>query len=775
MKTWTSIAAAAMLAAPALCATTQSLSVKKTIASDDFEDAAAVREGKPELIEGIVSPGLLTQTHMGRYRTSGVKQLWCRHPGLVTGVNLYLMTSLRIYSLSDGAQLESAFLTGKLPGDTVFSVKATRHGGEISVEASEDGRVAGTLTLACDRLPADLSVALSPAGEFVVAAKSLVDSGMVETAGKAGFLSAYPRYVRAFWWLRAPAGGAEAEATVDAYRLCIAERNDSEAVPFAIERLPEFDPAKAGWKLVFEDEFDGAEVDWKDKWFQPYYDVHPHEMAATDGEGHLKIKIDFEPGSTNRLHSTSLYTRRAFGYGYYEARLKFTNQNGFWTAFWTYGDSNTNPFLDGFEIDGYEDYYLRYKDPKDRCLDHNLHIRGGLGRGKSWNYRATLPGPIDRWYTLGVKWTPFEISYYLDGKLLDSRSVVGHSPWDTVTFDAFNHAACTAPNHAVLSGCIMRSSWSKAWQDISGCKFPAYFTVDRVRVWEYPDPQDEKPSVAWTADSLAAGAFVPTGTTFRVAADVRPAAKTGAKVKGVYLFANGFMLQYRKEPPYVFDVTLSDEFLGKTAYARPGRQGLVFSLAGSGQPFELHVFAQDENGRVGRTDRTLPRIPLVGRSTPYGGEAQRLPGTLNPARFDEGGLNVAYFKHPLAVQGKRDDLNPRPSRAFRGDEAVSCSEDGTALDFTVSGDWLNYTVDIAAAGVYEVAFPYGANGTGINEVRFLVDGRMAGTAKLGRHESVKFERDLSASARVELPAGRHIVTLLPIGPMSLGPMRFTLH
>ncbi|MBQ3345185.1 MAG: serine hydrolase [Kiritimatiellae bacterium] len=544
-------------------------------------------------------------------------------------------------------------------------------------------------------------------------------------------------------------------------------------MPFAIDRPAEFDPAKAGWRKVFEDDFDGPEVDWREKWVQPYYDARPRELAETDGEGHLRIKVDFEPGSTNRLRSTSLYTRQAFGCGYYEARVKFTSQNGFWSAFQIGGDANANPFLDGFALDVFEDFCLRIRNPTNElfnCLDHSLHVNGGLGRRKSWDYKSVLPGPADGWHTVGVRWTPLEITCYLDGKAVRAKSAPDNSPWDTVTYDAANHAACAAPVHAVLSGYIMRSRWNEAWQNLAGCEFPACFMVDWVRVWEYPDPPDERPTVSWKAESLGEDAFVAPGATVRVAVDAKPAEKTGAKLTGVHLFSNGFLLQSKTEPPYVFEIPFTDEFLSTTAYARPGRQGEAFRLAGCGMPHELHVYAQDENGRVGRTARTLTRIPLAARSQPHQGEAQRLPGTLNPARFDDGGPNVGYYKHPVATTKARPDLNPRPSRRFRGDEGVSCSEDGTTLDFTTTGEWLNYTVDVASSGSYDVSFPYDVYGTGINEVRFLLDGRPAGSVRLGQREEGRPRLGAQAKTRLELPADRHVITLMPVGPMAIGPV-----
>src|SRR5690606_2092013 len=119
---------------------------------------------------------------------------------------------------------------------------------------------------------------------------------------------------------------------------------------------------------------------------------------------------------------------------YYEARVKFRQQSGWWSAFWLCTHGPSNPFLDGWEIDIYEDYYMGPKSPGEPprgILDHNLHVFA-CGTLRSWNYGSTLPGKVDDWYVVGCKWTPFEVSYYLNGKLIQSEA--NHSPYNSVTF-----------------------------------------------------------------------------------------------------------------------------------------------------------------------------------------------------------------------------------------------------------------------------------------------------------------------------------------------------
>jgi hypothetical protein len=47
------------------------------------------------------------------------------------------------------------------------------------------------------------------------------------------------------------------------------------------------------------------------------------------------------------------------------------------------------------------------------------------------------------------------MQYHLNGKLIPSETA--HSPYNSVTFDPFNHAAGYVPLHAILSGCCGKS------------------------------------------------------------------------------------------------------------------------------------------------------------------------------------------------------------------------------------------------------------------------------------------------------------------------------
>ena len=86
----------------------------------------------------------------------------------------------------------------------------------------------------------------------------------------------------------------------------------------------------------------------------------------------------------------------------------------------------------------------------------------------------------------------------------------------------------------------------------------------------------------------------------------------------------------------------------------------------------------------------------VGEQTPYGGSSIQLPGTIEVENFDDGGQTVAYY-----------DRTPGNSGGQYRDTDVdieSCSEGGYNIGYTDDGEWLEYTVEVASGGRYDLGF-----------------------------------------------------------------------
>ena len=139
------------------------------------------------------------------------------------------------------------------------------------------------------------------------------------------------------------------------------------------------------------------------------------------------------------------------------------------------------------------------------------------------------------------------------------------------------------------------------------------------------------------------------------------------------------------------------------------------------------AWPRPRHGRMGRKGRAMALAAAVlaaltvvsshaataayaATGAPYGGTAAAVPGTVYAANYDTGGQGVAY-----SVTSANGSAN-----SYRSDgvdlEATADTQDSTGagaddMGWTTPGQWFNYTVNVATAGTYTVAFrlssPYG--------------------------------------------------------------------
>lgn len=116
----------------------------------------------------------------------------------------------------------------------------------------------------------------------------------------------------------------------------------------------------------------------------------------------------------------------------------------------------------------------------------------------------------------------------------------------------------------------------------------------------------------------------------------------------------------------------------------------------------------------GFSDTTTVVVSLSTSQTPYpSGVSHPVPGLIESEHYDTGGQGESYF-----------DSDPANVGGYgRTEEAVdlggSVSEGGTVVGWTAPGEWLEYTVDVASDGNYELAIRHaGLNATGMLNVEF---------------------------------------------------------
>ncbi|OHX64344.1 glycosyl hydrolase family 8 [Flammeovirga pacifica] len=198
-----------------------------------------------------------------------------------------------------------------------------------------------------------------------------------------------------------------------------------------------------------------------------------------------------------------------------------------------------------------------------------------------------------------------------------------------------------------------------------------------------------------------------------------------------------------------------------TNIATVSSEGVVLALnEGS---VTITVTSQDG----GFTDQTMVVISSIPTSdqTPYLGSPLGIPGTINPVNFDNGGQNVAYYDTDSDNNGNGDRQNTDVDTENRVNEGN--------IGWIASGEWLEYTVDIATAGNYiisaEIASP-SSNGKfsiafdGIDRTGII---NISSTGGWGEFTTV-------TTSNVSLTAGKQVMRIVfEAGGFNLSNLLFT--
>ena len=143
---------------------------------------------------------------------------------------------------------------------------------------------------------------------------------------------------------------------------------------------------------------------------------------------------------------------------------------------------------------------------------------------------------------------------------------------------------------------------------------------------------------------------------------------------------------------------------------------------------------------------------------PYGGTAAAVPGTVYAANYDTGGQGVAYNVTSTngTANGYRSDGVDLEATADTTNNTGAGADD---IGWTTAGQWFNYTVNVATAGTYTVAFrvssPYGIadalhidNASGTNLTGSVTIPNTGG-----------YQTWTTVDASVTLPAGQQTLTV----------------
>lgn len=105
------------------------------------------------------------------------------------------------------------------------------------------------------------------------------------------------------------------------------------------------------------------------------------------------------------------------------------------------------------------------------------------------------------------------------------------------------------------------------------------------------------------------------------------------------------------------------------------------------------------------------------KSTPYGGKPQAIPGTIEAEHYDEGPAGVAYHDIEAKNLGADYRKNTQVDIEKRDD-----ASNGHGIGWTRKGEWLNYTIEVAKDGVYDIEMPVASNKQG-GSFHLEIDGK----------------------------------------------------
>ena len=154
-----------------------------------------------------------------------------------------------------------------------------------------------------------------------------------------------------------------------------------------------------------------------------------------------------------------------------------------------------------------------------------------------------------------------------------------------------------------------------------------------------------------------------------------------------------------------------------------------------------------------------PSVALAAADAPFGGAAAAVPGTVQAANYDTGGQGVAY--NLVSTNGSANSYRSDGVDLESSADTQDTSAAGGAYDigWTTPGQWFNYTVNVATAGVYTVSFrvssPYGitdalhiANSSGTNLTGAVAVPNTGG-----------YQTWTTVTAGVTLPVGQQTLTV----------------
>jgi beta-glucanase (GH16 family) len=181
-------------------------------------------------------------------------------------------------------------------------------------------------------------------------------------------------------------------------------------------------PDAAGWRLTFADEFEGEVLNtaaWNYRTGpRMWSEQRPANVSV--GGGMLRIALKKEKAGPLDYTAGGVISKAAFGYGYYEARIKMPRGRGWHTSFWMMQNGPKEGLDDRFqEID---------------VCEQDSNLAGGYsanwhsyGPHRSFGHKRIETADLSAdFHVYGAEFSPAGVQFYFDGNpvhKIDARGV----------------------------------------------------------------------------------------------------------------------------------------------------------------------------------------------------------------------------------------------------------------------------------------------------------------------------------------------------------------
>jgi beta-glucanase (GH16 family) len=170
---------------------------------------------------------------------------------------------------------------------------------------------------------------------------------------------------------------------------------------------------------------------------------------------------------------TTFSSQKAFKYGYFEARMKWTKGNGAWPAFWLLSNAWARRGADdcslgvrAAEIDVFEGY-----GNHPRVFTGTIHRHSAVhicpSPSDAINANNWQPQRFDltrRFRTYAMRWTPARVTWYLDQRKVMSWPVFGTTNTRMFLLLSMQIGGESSPDPSTPAELHTKVDWVRVWQ-----------------------------------------------------------------------------------------------------------------------------------------------------------------------------------------------------------------------------------------------------------------------------------------------------------------------